>query len=169
MSCCGPCSIAVFNANWHDYFDEISFYFNGDNFDTAEEYERRRVALKAVMDNFAQTHGPITWINADYSPRVFQTCEECIHHRMLETAQYAAKNGYDCFSTTLTVSPHKRTDLVNGIGRGVAIITGVPFLSANLKKKDGFKRTVEKSRELAVYRQNYCGCARSRAKLDTCK
>jgi predicted adenine nucleotide alpha hydrolase (AANH) superfamily ATPase len=163
-ACCGPCSIAVFNADWHKYFDEIAFFFIGDNFDTPAEFKRRHAALKTVMDHYAKTHGKITWIVADYEHKVFETCDECVYHRLLETAKYAAKNGYNCFSTTLTVSPYKDTDNINGLGRGVAIVTGVPFLAADLKENSGFKKSVQISRDLGLYRQKYCGCAESNPK-----
>jgi predicted adenine nucleotide alpha hydrolase (AANH) superfamily ATPase len=96
-----------------------------------------------------------------YIPRTFENCEQCIAYRLTRCAEYAKSRGYDCFTTTLTISPHKDTAMVNKIGRDVSAFYGVPFLELDLKKNGGFARSVEMSKKLGLYRQNYCGCARS--------
>jgi predicted adenine nucleotide alpha hydrolase (AANH) superfamily ATPase len=161
QACCGPCAIAVFDQGWDKEFETLEIFFNGDNFDTYAEYLKRRRALKTVTRHY-------TGINlrcADrYMPVEFMSCEHCIEYRLRRTAEVAGIMGFDCFGTTLTVSPHKNTDTVNAIGKKVAAETGMPFHVADLKKRGGFQRTVEISKELGLYRQNYCGCKRSALK-----
>jgi predicted adenine nucleotide alpha hydrolase (AANH) superfamily ATPase len=82
--------------------------------------------------------------------------------RLQETANYAKKHGFDVFSTTLTLSPHKNAILINQIGSELSHQYQIAFLTENFKKKDGFKRSMELSDEHDLYRQNYCGCIFSR-------
>jgi len=142
QACCGPCSLAI----------DGKYFFNGDNFDSKREYDKRLCAMLAVSDGT---------VVEQYNPRVFKDCGECIKYRLARCAQYARENGFDAFTTTLTVSPHKDTTMVNNIGQIVAAEQGITFIEHNLKKSDGFKHTVNRSKELWLYRQNYCGCARS--------
>ncbi len=85
--------------------------------------------------------------------------------RLAKTAELARERGYDCFATTLTVSPHKNSAVINAIGKGLAPSSGVDFLPSDFKKKDGYKHSLQLSSLYGLYRQNYCGCEFSRERL----
>lgn len=91
-------------------------------------------------------------------PERGRRCEACIRFRLARTARTAKAGGYDAYGTVLTVSPKKDAAAVNRIGREEGERTGVPFLAADLKKGDGFARSVAASRALGLYRQRHCGC-----------
>ena len=155
-ACCGPCA-----SNGEPFADyETELYFNGDNFDSDEEFWRRLAALGKVNNEIyggGELHVDM------YDPKTFETCADCIRYRLEKCAKLAHEKGFEAFTTTLTVSPHKNTDMVNRIGREVcAKYDGLSFLELNLKKNNGFLKTVQKSKELGLYRQNYCGCVRSK-------
>lgn len=152
QACCAPCSTAFFG--WEK---SVDFFFNGDNFDCADEYERRAGAMR-ILRGVAFPNSKVFFV--PYAPRTFGECAECIRYRLLACARVAKAEGYDAFTTSLTVSPHKNTKMVNEIGAAVGAEVGVAFLALDLKKRDGFKRTVELSRRFGLYRQNYCGCAK---------
>ena len=154
QACCGPC--ACRQEAFADY--DVTIFFCGNNFDSSQEYSRRLEALKIVNEKL---YGGKKAIVIPYNPQIFDTCEDCIRERLQQCATAAKEHGFDCFSTTLTVSPHKNTALVNKIGSDVAKDVGVPFIEMNLKKSGGFYKTVEISKQLGLYRQNYCGCAKS--------
>lgn len=86
----------------------------------------------------------------------------CYELRLSRTAQKAAEEGYDYFTTTLSVSPLKNAEKLNEIGCRLSGVWGVPYLLSDFKKKNGYKRSVELSGEYGLYRQNYCGCVYSR-------
>ena len=88
-------------------------------------------------------------------------CRECYRLRLEETAKRAAEGRFDCFATTLSVSPHKNAEIINDIGCELGGKYGVEYLCSDFKKNDGYKRSVELSRELGLYRQSYCGCNKS--------
>ena len=83
---------------------------------------------------------------------------------MRETARYAAEHGYDIFTTTLSISPHKNAAWINEIGERLSAEYGVDYLFSDFKKKGGYQRSIELSREYGLYRQNFCGCEYSRKK-----
>ena len=85
-------------------------------------------------------------------------CTVCFRLRLEETARRAAELGFDWFCTTLTVSPHKDAERLNQIGRELGEQYGVPFLPSDFKKREGYKRSIQLSREYDLYRQDYCGC-----------
>ena len=85
-------------------------------------------------------------------------CDKCFYLRLKKTAQFAKENGYDYFGTTLTVSSHKDEQKVNRIGEEISNEIKIPFLYADFKKHDGYKRSIELSKQFNLYRQNYCGC-----------
>lgn len=91
-------------------------------------------------------------------------CEKCFLLRLDECARAARDNNFDWFTTTLTVSPHKNAPLINGIGEKAGKKYGVKFLPSDFKKKNGYKRSIELSKEFGLYRQNYCGCIFSKEK-----
>lgn len=85
-------------------------------------------------------------------------CELCYQLRLVRTAAMARRLGFDAFATTLTISPHKSADTVNAIGERAATRLGVDYIWTNFKKREGFKKSIEESRRLHLYRQHYCGC-----------
>ena len=82
--------------------------------------------------------------------------------RLKKTAEKAKKDGFDCFGTTLTVSPHKNAEIINAIGLEVGKEKGIEFIEGNYKKQDGYKKSIELSKKYNLYRQNYCGCSFSK-------
>ncbi|MBO4323035.1 MAG: epoxyqueuosine reductase QueH, partial [Clostridia bacterium] len=87
---------------------------------------------------------------------------KCYEARIKETALKAKEGGYDYFCTTLSLSPHKNAEWINSLGKKYEDIIGVKFLPSDFKKRDGYKRSIELSKEYELYRQNYCGCIYSK-------
>lgn len=167
-ACCGPCASSVLEF-LHNYFD-ITVYFYNPNILPKEEFMLRLDALKVVVSQYNDVKLIVPDYNQnDYIPYVKgmenlpeggARCSICFNIRLSATAQFLKDNFdcYDYFATTLTVSPHKNDKLINQIGQNIATKYGVNYLSSNLKKKDGYLRSTQISKELGIYRQNYCGC-----------
>ena len=96
-------------------------------------------------------------------PEGGKRCTVCFSLRLKETAKRAKENSFDYFTTTLTVSPHKNSELINKLGIEIGERVGVKFLVADFKKREGYKRSIELSKEFDLYRQNYCGCLYSKS------
>lgn len=168
--CCAPCSTAVLE-RLAPYFD-ITAYYDNPNIDTGEEYERR----KREEERFAEAAGFARVEAAPYEPEAFYLaarglekekeggarCEKCFILRLSRAARYAAQNGYDFFTTSLTISPLKNAALLNRIGEEAGQKHGVRFLPSDFKKKNGYRRSVELSKQFGLYRQDYCGCVYSK-------
>ena len=167
-ACCGPCSSAVLE-QLCQYFEITVLYYNPNTW-PAEEYYRRGEELKKFV---AAAHPlGVTVVEDHYDPQEFYSavtglenepergsrCTICYRLRMRRAAQYASENGFDWFTTTLSISPLKNAAALNAIGRGLAAEYGVPYLFSDFKKRDGYKRSCALSREYDLYRQNYCGC-----------
>ena len=167
--CCAVCASSVLERleNLDEY--EISVFFSNSNIMPKEEYEKRRQAL---IDYLGQVHPTIQFFEDQYNNNAYcemvkdliaekeggARCAVCINYRLQRTAEFAKKNGFEMFSTTLTVSPHKNAELINDLGQKIATEQDIEFLSANFKKQNGFLRANELSKQYNVYRQNYCGC-----------
>lgn len=122
----------------------------------------------------------INIIDAPYEPQLFmektkgfETCPErgercsiCFDLRLRKTAEEAKKLGYDFFATTLTLSPLKNADVINAIGERISSEVGIAYLPTDFKKKNGYKMSIELSKEFNLYRQNYCGCIFSKNKIE---
>ena len=169
-SCCGPCSTAVIERLLNDY-DITVFYYNPNITDQAE-YEHRLSEEKRFIEEFNQNTGnDVKLIEGRYDPEEFfeaakgleaepeggARCAECFKLRLKETAALAQKLGFDCFDTTLTVSPYKNYDVISAIGKELAGDT-LEYVSGNYKKKEGYKRSIELSKEYGLDRQHFCGC-----------
>ncbi|MBO4289012.1 MAG: epoxyqueuosine reductase QueH [Lachnospiraceae bacterium] len=170
-SCCGPCSTAVVIQLAQDY--QVTVFFYNPNIGPREEYLLRLENQKKFLKEYDPdgTKG-IGFIEGDYDDERFYEavrglaeekeggarCIECFRLRLSRTAELAAELGFDLFTTTLTVSPHKNAELINAIGEELAQACGVPWLNSNFKKKDGYLRSIRLSKEYGLYRQNYCGC-----------
>lgn len=181
-SCCAPCSSAVLE-RLRTFFRITVFYYNP-NISWEEEY-RLRVAeqirliewFNDQVDVAAGEAYPITYMEGDYEPEKFfevvkglekepeggARCEKCFELRLFKTVEEAKKIDADFVTTTLTISPLKNAPLINAIGERLALEADITWLPSDFKKKNGYKRSVELSAEHDLYRQNYCGCAFSKA------
>ena len=164
-SCCGPCSTACIE-RLKDYFDITVLYYNP-NIEPLEEYNKRKETQKSVLRRLN-----IKYMDSDYDNETFRLltkelkdepeggkrCTVCFSLRLKETAKRAKENDFDYFTTTLTVSPHKNSELINKLGIEIGEYVGVKFLVADFKKREGYKRSIELSKIYHLYRQDYCGC-----------
>lgn len=164
-SCCGPCSTVVIE-RLKESFDLTVFYYNP-NIEPKEEYEKRKVEQKKVCEAFGVFCVDSDWENKHWHEFVQglenereggARCEKCFFCRLLKTAEYAKENGFDVFATTLSVSPHKNTNVINAVGENISKQTKLEFLPESFKKQDGYLRSVNLSKQFDLYRQNYCGC-----------
>jgi predicted adenine nucleotide alpha hydrolase (AANH) superfamily ATPase len=163
--CCAPDSTAVFEKLAAEY--EVVGYFHNPNIYPHEEYVRRSEEAKRVgrILGFVlepAVYAPHDWENAvrglENEPETGARCTACFQHNLMATGTKAREMQIPWFTTTLTISPHKSSERIFAIGREAAQAHGVQFLEVDFKKKDGFKRSLELSRQLNLYRQNYCGC-----------
>lgn len=172
-SCCAPCSSYVLES-LSEFFDITVFYYNP-NIYPPEEFEKRsieqvRLAKEMKLENNVDVvcadYDSISFYNAvkglENEPEGGARCEECFRLRLEKTAEYAKNNGFSLFTTTLTISPLKDSQLLNKIGMDVAKRFGLEYLCSDFKKKNGYKRSIELSAEYDLYRQNYCGCVYSK-------
>ncbi|MBO4693107.1 MAG: epoxyqueuosine reductase QueH [Clostridia bacterium] len=167
--CCAPCSSAVLE-RLKEYF-KIKMYFYNPNIYPTDEYEKRGKQFNILLSSELLPND-IEIIPSAYKPEEFENtvrglenekeggarCEKCFELRLFNTAKKAKEIRADYFCTTLTVSPHKNSELINKIGIKAEKKYKVKFLQSDFKKKDGYKRSTELSKELGLYRQNYCGC-----------
>ena len=169
--CCAPCATSVVERLRPEY--RVVPYFSNSNIHPEKEYrlrlrEMERLSPEMSLDLFRDEYDPDRWFaevrGLEHEPEGGARCERCFRLRLDRTAQFALAQGIDTFTTTLTVSPHKRADVIHRIGAEVAARHGLRFLPEDFKKRDGFRRSGELSREYGLYRQNYCGCLYSRRK-----
>lgn len=170
-SCCAPCSSYVLEY-LSKYFSIIVYYYNP-NIDPETEFVKRleeQVKLVNIFNEFSNSD--ITLIKGEYEKDEYRNsikglenepegglrCVECFRLRLYKSAAKAVGLGCDYFTTTLTVSPYKNADILNNIGREAAEKFNVKFLTSDFKKRDGYKRSIELSRQYGLYRQDYCGC-----------
>ena len=165
-SCCGPCSSYVLEYLTR-YFEVFLSYYNP-NIQPREEYDLRLENQLCVLGRIpGVTLVPCGYDGGAYDeavrgledePEGGARCTECFKLRLDFAAREAKRLGCDYFATTLTVSPHKDAQRINAIGEALAGKYGVKWLPGDFKKRDGYKRSIELSREFGLYRQNYCGC-----------
>ena len=165
--CCAPCSSYCMEY-LTKYFDMTLLFYNP-NMDCREEYEKRKEELSRLVREAAF---PVKVEMMPYDPQEFfeavkgledipeggKRCFACYELRMRQAAEYAARNGFDLFTTSLSISPMKNAEKINEIGERLAAEYGVKHLPSDFKKRNGYKRSIELSREYDLYRQNYCGC-----------
>lgn len=173
-ACCAPCSSYVLEY-LDRYFDMDMFYFNP-NIDTADEYNYRQSELVRLSKEMPLSY-PVKVMTNAHEPELFkeaikgventgeggERCSRCFEMRLRRTALEAREKGYDYFGTTLTISPMKNARKINELGEKISQEIGVKFLPSDFKKKNGYKRSIELSKQYELYRQNYCGCAYSKA------
>ncbi len=167
-SCCAPCSSYVLEY-LSQYFQITVLYYNP-NIYPEEEYEKRVAEQESFLRRFLGRRAD--FLAGDYEsgrfyemargleelPEGGERCFGCYRLRLQETARRAKELGMDYFTTTLSISPLKNAQKLNEIGEELAKEYGVAYLTSDFKKKDGYKRSVELSREYGMYRQDYCGC-----------
>lgn len=167
--CCAPCSSSVL-AVLTAHFD-VTVYFYNPNIYPQAEYEKRLAQLPKLLAG-AEYGKQIQVLEAPYVPADFfaaakgleeepeggARCTECFRLRLRETAKQAKTRGFDYFTTTLTVSPHKNAAVLNEIGLSLGEEFGVKFLPSDFKKKEGYKESIRLSKAYDLYRQDYCGC-----------
>jgi len=174
-TCCAPCSAYVLELL--KQYDVSVFYFNP-NIDCLEEYNKRKNECRRYCEKNKIPFIEIPYNHKDWllyieglekEPEGGTRCAKCFEFRLTKTAEYAAqhlnnsnypKNLKDpiLFATTLSISPHKNSKLINEIGKRIAEKNNLKFLEANWKKEDGYKKSCEISKSEGFYRQNYCGC-----------
>lgn len=169
-ACCAPCSSYVLEY-LSEHFD-IAVYFYNPNINTEKEFHFRHSELRRLISQMPLKN-PVKLIETEYNADEFysfvkgfegekeggERCNKCFELRLYKTAEQAKAGGFDYFTTTLTISPLKNADTLNCIGEKAAAAYGVSFLPSDFKKKNGYKRSTELSKEFELYRQNFCGCA----------
>lgn len=168
-ACCAPCSSYVLEY-LNKYFD-ITAYFYNPNISTKEEFEHRaeelcRFAKEFPTENFAAVKIE-NYDHAEFIEKILgkedlkeggARCFDCYSLRLEKSAKYAKENGFDVFTTTLSISPHKNAEWLNELGKKFSEKYGVEYLYSDFKKRNGYKRSCELSREYNLYRQSFCGC-----------
>lgn len=172
-SCCAPCSSHVISV-LTNYFDITIFYYNP-NIEPLEEYEKRKQEQIKFILEYPKIN-KLNIIDCDYDNDIFKKmaegleqekeggarCVKCYHLRLDKTAETAKKLKFDYFGTTLTVSPLKNSEKLNTIGKFLENKYDIKFLISDFKKKEGYKHSIELSKEYDLYRQDYCGCVYSK-------
>lgn len=167
-ACCAPCSSYVLEY-LNKHFD-ITLFFCNPNISTREEFIHREEELRRFISEFPMEragliveeydHGEFLAIakGREHLPEGGARCFECYKLRLERAAEAAKRGGFDFFTTTLSVSPHKNAEWLNSIGAQLAEEYSVSYLFSDFKKKNGYKRSCELSREYSLYRQSFCGC-----------
>ena len=191
-SCCAPCSSYVLEY-LREYFDITVFFYNP-NISNAVEYEKRLQEEKRLIEaynkqvesgnfenmNSTENASIIKILDIGYEPSEFfeavkgyeqckeggERCYKCFELRLGKSARIAKEGGFDYFTTTLTISPLKNANWLNEIGRLEGEKEGVLFLPSDFKKKDGYKRSIQLSKDFELYRQDFCGCGFSKAEME---
>ncbi len=170
-SCCGPCSTEVINF-LSNYFTITIYYYNP-NIEPQEEYlKRKKEQIRFIKEYNKEHSNEIKYLECDYENNAFKEatlglerekeggarCPKCFYLRLKKTALKAKEENFDYFGTTLTVSPHKNSMIINKIGEEIAKEIDIKYIYGDFKKNDGYKRSIEYSKIYNLYRQNYCGC-----------
>ena len=172
-ACCAPCS--SYTLEYLAAYFEITLLFYNPNISPESEYTYRANELARLVKSapFARNvqlvveeyAGESFWEMArggEAEPEGGARCKKCYRLRLEETARFAAEQSFDYFCTTLSISPYKNAEALNEIGRELAERYGVRYLFSDFKKKGGYQRSIELSKEYGLYRQNYCGCIYSK-------
>ncbi|MBR2133415.1 MAG: epoxyqueuosine reductase QueH [Eubacterium sp.] len=172
-SCCAPCS--SYSIEYlSQYFSVTVLYYNP-NISPKEEYEKRK-AEQIRLINSMPVKNEVKLLDCEYESERFyeiakgyedcreggERCFRCYELRMRKAAEIAKKEGFDYFCTTLSISPLKNAQKINEIGLALEKELGVKWLCSDFKKREGYKRSIELSKEYNLYRQNFCGCIYSK-------
>lgn len=172
-ACCAPCS--SYCLEYLSQYFSITVLFYNPNISPAAEYQKRVDEIKRLISELPAKN-KISLIEGRYLPEEFYTsvkglenepeggkrCHVCYELRLHEAAVVAKELGYDYFTTTLSISPLKDADKLNEIGKKLSDEYGISYLYSDFKKKNGYKRSIELSKEYNLYRQNFCGCVFSK-------
>jgi len=172
-ACCAPCSSACLEY-LNKYFNITVYYYNP-NISPEAEFDKRLAEEKRLISDMEfQNHVDIIEGVYDYNefleiakglediPEGGERCFKCYKLRLEKTAALAREKGFDYFCTTLSISPLKNAQKINEIGYKTAEKYGVSWLPSDFKKKEGYKRSIELSKEYGLYRQNFCSCVYSK-------
>ncbi|MBP5151447.1 MAG: epoxyqueuosine reductase QueH [Lachnospiraceae bacterium] len=176
-ACCAPCSSHCLTVLQDKI--KIKVYYYNPNITDRAEFDKRSAELERLVEILSAEYPGafIEFIGSDYDPESFleiskglekeheggARCAKCFELRLRAAARLAKSEGADYFTTTLTISPLKDAKLINEIGERIAAEEGIAFLPSDFKKKEGYKHSVELSHKYGLYRQDYCGCAFSKA------
>jgi predicted adenine nucleotide alpha hydrolase (AANH) superfamily ATPase len=167
--CCAPDATVGIERLTSDW-DTEGLFLNS-NIHPPEEYTKRLKALETLslevgLSFMEGPYEPEAWFQSirgmEGEPEKGLRCEACIRDRLRTTARTARDRGCDAFAAVLTVSPHKDAAMINRLGAEAGLEFGVEYLATDLKKQDGFKRSVELTKQYGIYRQDYCGCEYSK-------
>lgn len=176
-SCCAPCSSYVLEY-LSEYFKITVYYYNPNIYPQDEYYKRVEEQKKFISE--LKTVNPVGFVEGKYVTEDFystvkghehdgegtERCFLCYNLRLEDTVKYAKENGYDYFTTTLSISPYKNAEKLNQIGQALEDKYGVKYLHSDFKKKNGYRRSIELSHDYNLYRQDYCGCVFSKQKVE---
>lgn len=168
-SCCAPCSSYVMEY-LSQYFRITIFYYNPNIYPQSEYFKRVKEQQKLIGE--MKFKYPVSFLEGPYDRETFYEmaagmehlreggarCMKCYKLRLAETARRAKEGGFDYFTTTLSISPMKNAQKLNEIGLETGRQYGVSYLVSDFKKKSGYQRSIELSKEYGLYRQDYCGC-----------
>jgi len=163
--CCAGCGAFVSQILKEEY--DVSLFYYNPNIVSLEEYEKRKENVEKIAEYFdlplflgEYDHG--VWLDKikghEKDKEKGERCFICYADRINTAVTFACDNDFSFCTTTLTISPHKIAEKILEIGRAASVGTGTVFLEKDFKKQDGFKKSVELSAKLGLYRQNYCGC-----------
>jgi predicted adenine nucleotide alpha hydrolase (AANH) superfamily ATPase len=167
--CCAPDGLYVMDL-LKDEYDAVGLFYNPNIF-PVEEYDRRLQDAEKVgrLRGFPVVRGPrdhAMWLTITQKfkdePERGRRCDICYAMRLNRTARIAAGRGFDFYTTVMSLSPWKKAESLNRIGGMLGRKHGLTFIEADFKKKDGFLKSVEMSKSIDLYRQDYCGCPYSR-------
>ncbi len=172
-SCCAPCSSYVLEYLSKHFLITVLYY--NPNIYPEEEFKKRLLEQHRLV-NEMEVENSVSVIDIGYGSEEFYSaikgleneaeggarCEKCFKLRLSKTAEVAKEQGFDYFTTTLSISPLKDEQLLNKLGGEVAKEYGIKYLFSDFKKKNGYKRSIELSKEFDLYRQDYCGCVFSK-------
>lgn len=167
-ACCAPCSVPAIERLQIEFPGaDIIIYANNSNIQPEEEYKKRlqnikRIAAYYNKEVIVEEYNPDEWHEfvkgLEQEPEGGKRCEKCYEFRLKKAAEFASKNKFSMLATTLTTGPPKKAELINKIGKKVCMPLKIKFIEDDFKKKDGFLISTKKSKELNLYRQDYCGC-----------
>ncbi len=170
-SCCAPCS--TYTLEFMCQYAEITILFANSNIHPESEYLKRSLEQQKFIQTFNHnTDNQVKYMEEPYNPNDFykkikgnenepeggKRCEQCFAYRLDIVAKKAMDLNFDYFGSTLTISPHKNSKLINKVGFKMQNIYATKYLPSDFKKNNGYKRSIEMCNEYDIYRQCYCGC-----------
>jgi len=165
-ACCGICSGYPISL-LQDMGYQVVVYFYNPNIQPAEEYQKRLEGQKIICENFnceliEGEYNPNDFYNAavglENEPEKGKRCDKCFELRLNNTAKKAKELNIENFTTSIVISPHKNFQKITEIGKRIADEAGLNYVDIDFKKQNGFLKTNQISKNLNIYRQNYCGC-----------